>query len=70
MARYEAEQRSLAYRVYVTDCLRQIAENSAHLGGGYIRARYYDIVYPPAAPQKDVDEIVADVVSRAGIEVI
>ena len=45
MARYQSQQRDLAYRIYVTDCLRIISENTAKFGGGaYITAKFVDII--------------------------
>jgi hypothetical protein len=45
MARYESEQRELAYRIYVTETLRKISESTANFGGGeYMRARFADLI--------------------------
>lgn len=45
MARYKEYQRELAYRIYVTDSLRMITENTAKFGGGsYMQARFAEIV--------------------------
>ena len=51
IARYKAEQREMAYRIFVTDCLRITTENTAALkkDGAYIGKRYYDIINPPPA---------------------
>lgn len=34
IARYQSQQRDLAYRIYVTDCLRILTENTARFNGG------------------------------------
>lgn len=71
MARYQSQQRDLAYRIYVSDCLRIISENTAKLGGGsYITAKLSDIINPKPADNRTGEEIAADIIKRAGIEVI
>ena len=71
IARYKAEQREMAYRIFVTDCLRITTENTAALSkeGSYVSKRYYDIINPPPVDDRTGDEIVLDIISRAGLEV-
>ena len=61
----------MAYRIFVTDCLRITTENTAALkkDGAYIGKRYYEIINPPPVDNRTGDEIVADLISRAGLEV-
>ena len=71
MARYQSQQRDLAYRIYVSDCLRIISENTAKIGGGsYITAKLSDIINPKPADNRTGEEIAADIIKKAGIEVI
>lgn len=71
MARYQSQQRDLAYRIYVTDCLRIISENTAKIGGGsYIAVKLADILKPKQVENRTGEEIAADIIKRAGIEVI
>lgn len=71
MARFNQHRRDLAYRIYVTDCLRIISENTAKMGGGaYITAKFADIINPKPADNRTGEEIAADIINRAGIEVI
>ena len=71
MARYQSQQRDLAYRIYVADCLRIISENTAKIGGGsYITAKFSDIINPKPVDNRAGEEIAADIIKRAGIEVI
>lgn len=71
MARYQSQQRDLAYRIYVTDCLRIISENTAKMGGGsYITTNFSDIINHKPADNRTGEEIAADIIKRAGIEVI
>ena len=70
MARYQSQQRDLAYRIYVADCLRIISENTAKMGGGsYITAKFADIINPKPVDDRTGEEIAADIIKRAGIEV-
>ena len=71
MARFNQHQRDLAYRIYVTDCLRIISENTAKMGGGsYITAKLSDIINPKPVDDRTGEEIAADIIKLAGIEVI
>ena len=71
MARYKSQQRDLAYRIYVSDCLRIISENTAKIcGGSYITAKLADIINPKPVDNRTGEEIAADIINRAGIEVI
>ena len=71
IARYQSKQRDFAYRIYVTDCLRIISENTAKMGGGsYITAKFADIINPMPVDNRTGEEIASDIIKRAGIEVI
>ena len=71
ITRFNQHQRDLAYRIYVTDCLRIISENTAKIGGGsYITAKFADIINPKPVDNQTGEEIAADIIKRAGIEVI
>ena len=64
MARYNDYKRDLTYRYYLTDTLFHYAHNRA------MKYRYADIVEKKVklVPEKSGNEIVADVVSRAGLK--
>ena len=71
MARFNQHQRDLAYRIYVSDCLRIISENTAKMGGGsYITAKLADIINPKPVDDRTGEEIAAGIIKLAGIEVI
>ena len=71
VARYQSQQRDLAYRIYVCDCLRIITENTAKIGGGsYITVKLDDILNPKPVDNRTGEELAADIIKRAGIEVI
>ncbi|MBO5969489.1 MAG: hypothetical protein J6S14_13430 [Clostridia bacterium] len=71
MARFNQHQREMAYRFYVADCLRIITENTAKsVGGAYVTVKFSDVIDPKPADTRTGAEIAADVINRAGIEVI
>ena len=71
IARYQSQQRDLAYRIYVSECLRIIGENTAKVSGGsYMTAKFEEIISPKPADNRTGEEIAADIINMAGIEVI
>lgn len=60
------------YKIYITDALKTVSENTARLGEGCtcINRRFYDVLHPVKEDARTGDEIVEDVTKRAGIEVI
>ena len=70
IARYQSQQRDLAYRIYVSNCLRIISENTAKMGGGsYVTADFTDIINPKPVDNRTGEEIAADIIKKAGLEV-
>lgn len=59
------KQNEKAYRIYVTDSLRIIGEN----GGRAICERWIDAVTPKKQDTRTAEEIVADIVKKAGLVV-
>ena len=55
-----------AYKIYVTDCLKLIAENTAKFGGGSVlNCRYYDLISPKKeVPEESADEIISRMKSK------
>ena len=69
--RYQSQQRDLIYRIYVTNCLRIITENTAkQAGGNYMTAEYTDLIRPKKKDDKTGNEIVADFIQSSGIKVV
>jgi hypothetical protein len=69
--RYQSQQRDLIYRIYVTNCLRIITENTAkQAGGNYMTAEYTDLIHPKKKDDKTGNEIVADFIQSSGIKVV
>ena len=59
IARYQSQQRDLAYRIYVTDCLRMNLECAAHLSGHQLNlGRFADVYYSKPADNRTADDII------------
>lgn len=70
MARLNEKARNDAYRIYVTDALRLVAENTAKfVGGRSIERRYIDVVEPKKQDNRTCEEITADIVARCGLTI-
>lgn len=58
LARYEENQQSKAYRVYVTDALQIVAENTERSAGGkHLERRYIDVITPKKEDTRTGEEI-------------
>lgn len=69
-ARFVEWARAEAYRIYVTDALWLVAENTArYMSGNYMKARYADMIEPKKQDNRTCEEITADVVARCGLTV-
>ena len=56
VAFYNERQKAEIYRIYTTDALKVITENTAHFaGGGVLNTRYHDILNPP--PKMSADAV-------------
>ena len=70
MARLNEKARNDAYRIYVTDALRLVAENTArYASGDYSKMRYAEIIEPKKQDNRTCEEITADIVARCGLVV-
>ena len=60
IARYQSQQRDLAYRIYVTDCLRIQLECIAQIGGQKleVNSRFADVYYPKPVDNRTADDII------------
>ena len=67
----QKEQEDKAVKIYYAECLRIISENMAKMGGGsYITVKLADIIDPKPVDNRTGEEIAADIIKQAGIEVI
>jgi hypothetical protein len=70
VARLNERAKTEVYRIYVTDALRIVAENTARFASGnYIRARYADMIEPKKQDNRTCEEITADIVARCGLTI-
>lgn len=60
------KKRFEAFECYVTDCLSAIVNGL----GGKISKRFYEVLHPPKYDDRSAQEIVDDVIKRAGIKVV
>ena len=62
----------IAYRNYVTDCLKMIAENTRRMYGGSAPSQRFAELIAPKAPKdtRTAEEIVADVNKKCGLTMI
>lgn len=69
MARWTEKQRDTAYRIYVTDALKVIGENTMSFGGGScMTERYIDLIKNnKVKDDRTGEEIAADFIKRAGL---
>ena len=59
---FTKDQKEQLYRVYITDALKIIAENTARSNGGnMIQARYAELINPPEEETRTKDEIVGNI---------
>ena len=58
---FSKNQREKSYQVYITDCLKIISSNTAHIGGGAeINKRWIDLVDQPKITETRTGEEVMD----------
>ena len=70
MARLNEREKTEAYRIYVTDALRLVAENTArYASGDYIKARYADMIEPKKQDNRTCEEITAGIIARCGLTI-
>lgn len=74
IAVFQKNQEEKLYKVYITDSLQLISENTAvFVKGKAISKRFYDIAYKDAEnkqPEKSADEILNEVTKNTGLVVI
>lgn len=68
---FQKEQEDKAVKFYYAECLRIITENTAKMvDGSYMKVKFTDIINPKPVDKRTGEEIAADIIKRAGIEVI
>ncbi|MDE7398968.1 MAG: hypothetical protein K2N06_05505 [Oscillospiraceae bacterium] len=65
IARFQKNNLDMTYRVYVTDALKLIAENtSKYAGGSYMKIRFTDIINPKPEETRTADEIITSITDK------
>ena len=70
LARRREDSRETGYRVYITDALKAVAENTARIGGGQtLTIRWADTLDRTRGPEEDrpASEIISEIAEKAGI---
>lgn len=66
-AKLKEKQRNETYRIYVTDALKFIAENTAKFAGGsYMSSRYNDLLRPAPAETRTAEEVINNIRAKLG----
>ncbi len=59
---FNKEQKEKAYKVYISDVLRIISENTAkYSGGSYVKVRYSELIDPPKKETRTSEEIIENI---------
>lgn len=68
IARIKAEQKELIYRVYITDALKAITQNTANFAGGStIGIRYLEMINPrDNEPCRSSEDIISSICAQLG----
>lgn len=70
LGKVKQEYEEYRYKVYVTDCLQAMAENTANFAGGMkFRYRWADII-DGNIDTRTAEEVVHDVINNSGLKVI
>ena len=73
IATFQKKNEEIAYKIYITDALKLISENTAGLVKGKIMSkRFCEIAYEEKKqePEKSAEEIIAEVNKKAGLVMI
>lgn len=68
---FQKEHEEKAVKIYFAECLRIISKNTArYAGDSYMSVKLSDIINPKPVEKRTGEEIAADIIKLAGIEVI
>lgn len=71
MTAFLQELKERQYKIYVTDALKALTENTARFAGGTVfKERWIDLHNREPQEEKTAEQIVDDVVTRAGLTLI
>ena len=62
---FHKEQQDKAYRIYVTDTLRVITENTSKVqGGSYYKMRFADMLDSPKKEERTEEEVITNLMDK------
>ena len=62
---FHKEQQDKLYRIYVTDTLRLITENTSKVqGGAYIKMRFAELLEPPKKEERTEEEVITNIMDK------
>ena len=65
VAKVEQNAKDTAYRIYITDTLRMLTENTAAFAGGhYMNRRFIELIAPAKEETRTEDEIIEQIRRR------
>ena len=67
---FQKEQEEKAVKIYYAECFRIITENTAKMGdGSFMQAKLKEILDPKPVDKRTGEQIAADIIKKAGLEV-
>lgn len=70
-SRIDEDCKEKAFREYIADGIRMVTQNTAKFAGGpYLTVRYDEIIHPKPKDTRTGEEIVTDIVQRAGLKIV
>lgn len=71
LAKVKEQQKTELFRRYVAAGIKMLTENTAKASGGvYLKDKYSTLINPVRMPEKSGEEIAAEVIKMAGLEVV
>lgn len=64
-ARFHDHEELMAYRIYISDCMKAVVDNIESFGGHGITMRYFEVINnPDEKEERTADEIKEDLKSK------
>ncbi len=65
VAEFQEKEALMAYRIYVSDCLKATVSNTVTFGGHNIEERFYDYISKNKVnDERTADEVISDIKSK------
>lgn len=66
-AKLKMDEEEYAFKVYLTDAVQAVTENTVHPGGKFMGRRWAEIIAPPT-PERSATAVAADIMRGAGLK--